>query len=334
MFATCLYCNVRFARNEILEHFPIGRRVAVDGARGRLWVVCDKCGRWNLSPLDERWETIEACERLYRATPIRASTDQIGLAKLREGLEIVRIGAPTRPEYAAWRYAREFARRRRRMMAYGGSMIAVAGTYYLTSFLAPSMLAGVPLVGLVPQLPQLATFYRQAIRPIAKVQLSNGKPYTLRAKDVADTKLELDDNGQSWRLNMLHGKGRSFARGAEAEQVLGRIITHVNVDGGKADLVESAVNQLLDAGSAQSFLMQHARNGSERTKSIGGLPVQTRLAIEMALHEDTERLALEGDLEALAAAWKDAEQIADIADRLLLPDWVNERVNRYRHDER
>jgi len=56
-----------------------------------------------------------------------------------------------------------------------------------------------------------------------------------------------------------------------------------------------------------------------------------RLAIEMALHEDTERVALEGDLAALEAAWKDAEQIAAIADRLLLPEWLSDRVDRLRN---
>ena len=33
---------------------------------GRLSVVCRKCERWNLSPLDERWEAIEAAEGRFR----------------------------------------------------------------------------------------------------------------------------------------------------------------------------------------------------------------------------------------------------------------------------
>ncbi len=51
-----------------IEHFPVGRRLAFDAAKGRLWVVCHHCGRWNLSPLEERWEAIEECERLFRGT--------------------------------------------------------------------------------------------------------------------------------------------------------------------------------------------------------------------------------------------------------------------------
>ena len=67
MYATCLFCHGRLGSNADVEQFPIGRRLAFDAANGRLWVVCDGCGRWNLSPLEERWEAIETCERMFRA---------------------------------------------------------------------------------------------------------------------------------------------------------------------------------------------------------------------------------------------------------------------------
>ena len=41
------------------------------------------------------------------------------------------------------------------------------------------------------------------------------------------------------------------------------------------------------------------------------------LALEMALHEESERRALQGELAGLEAAWKEAEEIAKIADSLL-----------------
>jgi hypothetical protein len=40
------------------------------------------------------------------------------------------------------------------------------------------------------------------------------------------------------------------------------------------------------------------------------------LALEMALHEESERRALEGELALLEAAWRDAERIAHIADTI------------------
>ena len=106
VYTTCLFCHADLRRDEVVESFPVGRRLAFDPARGRLWVVCPKCERWNLTPLEERWEAIERCERLFRATRLRAGTGEIGLARLAEGTELVRIGEPQRPEVAAWRAGR------------------------------------------------------------------------------------------------------------------------------------------------------------------------------------------------------------------------------------
>ena len=96
MYTTCIYCHKPLGANEIIEHFPVGRRLAFDASRGRLWVVCRACERWNLSPLETRWEAIEECERAFLATRLRVSTDNIGLARLTEGLELVRIGSTER----------------------------------------------------------------------------------------------------------------------------------------------------------------------------------------------------------------------------------------------
>src|SRR4051812_4859661 len=104
MYSTCLFCNTTLGTNEVIEHFPVGRRIAYDEKTGRLWVVCRKCERWNLSPLETRWEAIDEAERTFREIKLRVSTDNIGLAQVNEGLELVRIGKPLRPEFAAWRY--------------------------------------------------------------------------------------------------------------------------------------------------------------------------------------------------------------------------------------
>ena len=69
MYSTCLFCNKELGSNEVIENFPIGRRLAYDEAKGRLWVVCRRFEKWNLTPLEERWEAIEECERFFRDTP-------------------------------------------------------------------------------------------------------------------------------------------------------------------------------------------------------------------------------------------------------------------------
>ena len=60
------------------------------------------------------------------------------------------------------------------------------------------------------------------------------------------------------------------------------------------------------------------------------LPRPTRLALEMALHEEQERRALEGELKALEAVWKQAEEIAAISDSLLLPEGTDEFLEEHR----
>jgi len=127
MYATCLFCQKDLGRNESFETFPVGRRLAFDAAKGRLWVVCSHCERWNLSPLEERWEAIEQAERYYRDSKRRVATDNIGLSKLRDGTTLVRIGEPMRPEFAAWRYGDQFGRRRRRQLAIVGAGLGALG---------------------------------------------------------------------------------------------------------------------------------------------------------------------------------------------------------------
>ena len=75
MYTTCLFCEAGLGRNERVEGMPVGRRLAFDAEKGRLWVVCQRCTRWNLTPLDERWEALEECERLFRSTRVRVSTE-------------------------------------------------------------------------------------------------------------------------------------------------------------------------------------------------------------------------------------------------------------------
>src|SRR5438093_10468567 len=110
MYSTCLFCNSSLGSNDQIAAFPVGRRLAYDPARGRLWVICTRCARWNLSPLEDRWAAIDECERLFRGTRLRYSTDNVGLARINERLELVRIGAALLPEIASWRYGTRLER--------------------------------------------------------------------------------------------------------------------------------------------------------------------------------------------------------------------------------
>ena len=72
MYSTCLFCASSLGTNEAIEAFPVGSHVAFDAARGRLWAICPRCGRWNLAPIEERWEAVEDAERLFTDTRMRA----------------------------------------------------------------------------------------------------------------------------------------------------------------------------------------------------------------------------------------------------------------------
>lgn len=56
------------------------------------------------------------------------------------------------------------------------------------------------------------------------------------------------------------------------------------------------------------------------------LPRVQRLALEMALHESSEQHALDAELASLERAWREAEEIAAIADNLLVPKHIEARI--------
>lgn len=327
MFSTCVYCHGALGANEVVEQFPVGRKLAFDGARGRLWVVCRHCARWNLSPLEERWEAIEDCERLYRATPLKASTDQIGLAKLNEGLELVRVGAPTRPEFAAWRYGDLFRRRQIGAWALMGATSAIMLGGIGLKFVNPTLHSAIPLAGSIPTVVHWWMMYQLTFRVVTRVE-HRGQSVTLRRTDLANMRLEFaNESRDHWQLNVLHKMGRSILTDTEAHRVLGKALVAANQEGGSRETVNTAVQRLAEAGSADAFVRQYINTG--KGVFSGSWREGTRdqqLALEMALHEDTERAALEGDLAALERAWEEAEEIAAIADNLLMPEWVQQRI--------
>jgi hypothetical protein len=54
----------------------------------------------------------------------------------------------------------------------------------------------------------------------------------------------------------------------------------------------------------------------------------------MALHEEAEMRALQGELTELEQAWRDAEEIAAIADNILTPSSIQKTLDRLRGSNR
>lgn len=345
MYATCLFCNRPLGANESVEHFPVGRRLAFDAAKGRLWVVCSACERWNLSPLDERWEAIEDAERLYRATRLRAASGQIGLARLRDGTELVRIGAPLRPEFAAWRYGDQFGRRRRRQM-----LIAGAGVGAIGAVVAGGMAAGASVGGLWWLLARMG---RAAIRgnpasTVARIRTEDRQLLRVRLGHISETIVE-HGTASPIALDLRHETGRRRFEGAEALRVAATLMPKVNRFGGNKRTVADAVSALEERQGPEGFI-ENLTRFAPRVKQLPAKPMRKlslmqdmpeagllalnpvhRLAFEMALHEDAERRALDGELAELEQAWRDAEEIAAIADDLFVPASIGERIERMRY---
>ena len=124
----------------------------------------------------------------------------------------------------------------------------------------------------------------------------------------------------------------------------------VNRFGGSSTQVSSAVDLLEEAGDPRRVLriLQLRFGGSdaehrsvsnwkrafsnERPQDKGtlkNLAPRDRLALEMALHEESERRAMDGELAALETAWREAEEIANIADNMFVLPSVDAKLEEH-----
>jgi hypothetical protein len=323
MYSTCLFCSAKLGANDVIEQCPVGTRLAFDSKKGRLWVVCRRCERWNLVALDERWEPIEDCERRFRGTRLRVSTDNIGLARLPSGLELVRIGPALFPEIAAWRYGDQFGRRRVRGLALLGGGVAAVGTL-LAGGMNTGMAAGAGAAAVLNAAAALRIHMRRH-HLVCRVKTESGDEALVREEHLFEARVLLGGPwGNKWGLAVTHSAGESVLNDGDAVRVAGYLLARLNHFGASPEDVYQSVCILGRHGNAQSLFRWAAAQPEFERHRLGRLPIEYRLALEMAAHEDTERAALEGELATLQRAWRDAEEIAAIADDLLLPDFVSD----------
>lgn len=332
MYSTCLSCRAPLGRNELLERFPVSRRVAFDPAKGRLWALCRRCRSWNLAPIEERWEAVEDAERLFQAAAVLSSTENVALGRTAEGTELVRVGRVDRRELAMWRYGERLVRRWRKYQWYVGGAIA-AGM--------------IPGIGL-PAWPVIAGFGAYSahyhLRPVAR--LSDGRLIRLNQSLAALLLPESTEAGWSLafprrsRVAPWREAEPLVLRGDDALRILRTMLPRMNWDGGCIEQVWEAVGELNRFGSPERVLRGAAHSlerpggmDPRRAGTIHGKPnrISTghpaiRLALEMVVNEEAERRALAGELGVLEREWKEAEELASIADDLLLPGTLRERL--------
>jgi hypothetical protein len=331
MYRNCIYCSADFGTNEAVEEFPVGRQLAFDGWQGRLWAICPGCGRWNLSPIDERWEAVEHAEKLFRDARLRVQSENVGLAKLPDGTRLVRVGKAMPGELAAWRYGSQLVQRRKHYLISsigGGAAVATAFTG-LHALGVGSIFAWIGYKSVK------RSFNRRVVHHVLPEQSPDGKGFRicrwhipglrlLAGIEAGDVQLEIRDAhiDPTPRYGEVDPMSKDLVvlTGPAARAALSRAMVRVNRQGATAAHLKDADRLLTVAGSAEKLIRDAALGGAALGYKAGTNPQVLAgpgaLAFEMALHEEAERQAMEGELSALEAAWRQAEEIAAIADKL------------------
>ncbi|HEY4100975.1 MAG TPA: hypothetical protein VGM20_08880 [Gemmatimonadales bacterium] len=334
MYSTCIACTHRFGSNTIIEHLAIGRRIAFDPLRGRLWVVCTRCSRWNLVPFDHRLEAIDECATLFAAARRRYSTATIGIARMHDGSALIHIGGSDRLELASWRYAYQFRARRLHTFLRAATGAAV-GSVISAGMIGASIHEFGVFEGAFLELPAhgwalaLDRHRRVCLAPSDRVDSQLLGEAQLRTAHFAFSGAEVE---VTLRPN-VGSKHLLTITGAEAHTLAKRIAASVNDFVGSRAHIHAALMRLDSAAFAEWIRqpgVEAAEHGSrrpsiarERWEGFGaggfrfaGMLPADRLAMEMWLNEADEQQAFLGELRSLERQWREADELASIADSL------------------
>ena len=314
MFRTCAFCNAPFDGDGGPSGLGVGRRLAFDEWRGRLWVVCSRCSRWNLTPLDDRLERIEAVARAARdergGGRVVAATDQVALIRWQR-YDFVRVGKPLRVELATGRYGERLRTRQRERMKVVLPLTAVAVGLGIVANVA----AGGGLGVFVWNLHHLVDRAYIGIVGNRKVVLAEppicancGSLMQLRARHVQHARVVPDAHAEVAVVLSCPRCRREGAQltGTDAVQVLRQGLTYLNVTRSGRRRAEDAARVVDQVGGPDRLLHDVAR----RELTLRSLRPERRLALEMAVDERAEA-------EELERQWREAEEIAEIADGAL-----------------
>ena len=310
IFSRCLFCHAAVTENETLEGMTRGTRFAFDNAKGRLWVVCGECRRWNLVPIEDRWEALESLERIaHDEARLLVETQNIALLRVGD-VDLIRVGsAANLPEEAWWRYGR---------------------------FLAPRDSKYYERVAIVKQIVRELKFGQTAWRGAAtcpncgsvlrEIQFQNSKRVIIaRGGDGA---LELRYRCYRCHLDALHAGYR--LNGVSAEHLLRRILAYRHFDRASESVVRASASVIEEIGSPDQLTQRLAL----QRVYLGELPRPYALALEIAVNDITERKLLQLELNELEARWLEEEQLARIVDDELtfMPTVVREAKRAYHPD--
>jgi hypothetical protein len=206
-----------------------------------------------------------------------------------------------------------------------GSAIAAVGAVYFAGLIVGSV--GFSVANLLTQGGDYARAQFVARRVVAVMDPDNAaRGEVMRWGRLRTARVEQAPDGEGLLLRIPPPRARRLGKdigpgtgpglvlaGAPALRLIHRAMPLVNASGARRPVLNHAV-QLLEATAPHAYLRAAARAGFPLAAARRA-PVE-RLAFEMALYEESERRAMEGELAALEAMWREAEAIAAIADRL------------------
>jgi len=320
MYQTCAFCSGALGGDGGASGLAVGRRFAYDGWKSRAWVICQRCGRWNLTPVDTRLDTVAALEQMAAGGRVAATTDQVALVRVGP-CDVVRVGKPQRIELAGWRYGERLkARERERLKVVVPVTVAIIGVT-----IATNIAAGGSMGFMIGQFPRLGDAVYTGLVGRRKVGIEPpicghcGAIMVLRARHVQDARLSLtvhNDLALLLRCPRCERVG-AMLEGADAERALRHGLTYVNLKKGRRikRKAEEAASVVERAGGPQELIAGAAR----AELAVSSLKGAQGLALEMAVDEQAEVRDLERE-------WRRAEEIAEIADNLLTPPAIENEL--------
>ena len=339
MYSHCYHCIADLGTNTCLATLPVGPHLVFDPSRGRLWVVCTRCGNWNLAPLENRWEQLRECEEAFDSVSHRVGSGKIAVARVADSLELVRIGDVDQIEYAVWRYGNRLLRRRRRFIVLNSLWLMAYGVACWSAWLFNTPLSYLMAVTFIVSSHGLR---REAIKDrvtkelsralgahpdaeVRRVVLTGGGYHGAKLRSAGTRPGALD---AILSLTFLW-PGRSDAAGravtctlsgSGAALALAVMLPILNREGSSRGNIEEALRELEAVDRPENYFAVAEARGRKLGRGYGdlaALPIRIRLALEMAAHADEEqRLFERGELARLEELWRHAEEIATIADGL------------------
>jgi len=325
MFTTCGFCAGSLGGDGGASGLGVGRRFAYDAHRSRAWVICQRCARWNLTPFDDRETSINALETMASAGRVAATSEHVALVRC-GSYDIVRVGQPRRPEYATWRYGERVKARERERLKFIIPATAVA----IGGMVAFNFAVGGSMGAMLGQVPSMADALYTGIignRKVADIEPPVcdrcGQPMVLKAKHMQHARLTHTTHADL-ALMLSCPKCKAYGaqlEGLDAERALRAGLTFVNLKKGKRikKKAEEAAGYVDRHGGPETFI----RLTTRIEKPVGSLVGTEALALEMAVDEQAE-------LRELERQWQQAEEIANIADGLLIDPSVDDALRKLR----